>query len=93
MADVIDFGAHNDALAELAVANLLKDAMKDIADGPLSGLHGMVIAWIGKGGLVSYRYSDNIAEDSVLAMIGPVQLDCSWKLLENDCEIFDDEPA
>jgi len=93
MADVIDFGAYQDATAEAASAKVLVEAMEGIKEGgDLEGLHGLMLSWINKDGHVEYRYSENISCDSVLAMIGPVQLDCSWRLLEEREEDFEDDP-
>ena len=84
MADIIDFTQYQDASAELACANLLVETMEGISEGgALQGLHGMMLAWINKDGHVEYRYSENISVDSVLAMIGPVNYDCSLSLLED----------
>lgn len=80
MTDVIDFSKYQAASAEACAAKLLADACEDIANGPMAGLQGVLLAWINSGGLVEFRYSENISVDSVLAMTGPVQLACSWSL-------------
>lgn len=75
MGDVVEIEPSPTVLA----LELISSLAEQLATGEV-GVLGLMVAWVDEDGLVDYDHTENIGPESVLAMIGPIQVKSSIML-------------